>query len=82
MLGIADADTDDGVGVISPAAADHSPVLFVSHGGDGAGIDHIAVALVIEGYNLMTLTDQQLLHRLGLILICLAPEGIKTKNHC
>ena len=44
MLAVAAADADHCMGIVFPAAADHCAVLPVRYGGDGAGIDNIAVA--------------------------------------
>jgi hypothetical protein len=81
MLAVAAADGDDRVGVAFPAAADDGPVLFVRHSGNGAGIDDVAVAILFEMANFVTLLDQEPLHSLGFILICLTAEGIKSYFH-
>ena len=81
MLGIAAADTDDGLRMLPPAAADHRPVFLIRHRGDGAGIDDIPVALLLKAAHRMSHLRKKLLHCLGLILVCLAAEGIKSKFH-
>ena len=73
MLAVTAAYADDRIGTQLPEPADHRPVLFVCHGGDGAGVDDIAVAGLIKAAQGMPLGHKQLLHGLGLILICFAP---------
>ena len=48
VLAVAAADTDDRIGVVPAAAADDCPVFLVCHGGDGAGVDDIAVAGLVK----------------------------------
>ena len=81
VLGVATAHADDGVGIFPAAPADDRPVFLVRHGGDGAGVDDIAVAGSVKLPDLMPKLGQQLLHSLGLVLICLAAKGIKRKLH-
>ena len=82
MLGIAAADADDGLGMLPAAPPDHGPVLLVRHGGDGAGVDDIAVARLVKMTDFMAHFRQNMLHGLGFVLICLAAKGIKCQFHC
>ena len=81
VLGIAAAHRDHRIRVVPPAPADYRPVLLVRHGGDGAGVDHIAIARILKGADFVALFQQQALHGLGLILICLAAQCVKSKLH-
>ena len=82
MLAVTAADTDEGLRMELPAAADDGTVLLVGHGGDGAGVDDVGVALFVEGTDLMAPLVEQLLHGLGLILVGFATKGVKSKFHC
>ena len=81
VLGVAAAYADDGVGIIPAAPADDRPVFLVCHGGDGAGVDNIAVAGLVKLPDLVPKLRQQLLHGLRLVLIRLAAKGIECKSH-
>ena len=81
VLAVAAADADEGIGVELPAAADHGTVLLVRHGGDGAGVDDVAVADLVKAADLVALREQELLHGLGLVLVHLAAKGVKGKFH-
>ena len=81
VLGIAAADRNDRVGIVTAAPPDHRPVLLVRHRGNRAGIDHIAVANFVKMSDFVAHIRQKTLHGLGFVLICLAAEGIKTKFH-
>ena len=81
VLGVAAADADDGLRVLPAAPADHGPVFLVGNGGDRAGIDHVGIALLVETADLVAHRAQQVLHGLGLILVCFASEGIKSNSH-
>ena len=50
-------------------------------GGDGAGVDDIAVARLVEFTERMTMGQQHLLHCLRFVLVDLAPKGIKREFH-
>ena len=82
VLGVAATDTQNGIGVFPAAPTDDGAVLPVCHCGDRAGIDDISVTRLAETANGMSPVQQKLLHRLGLILIDLAAQCIKTKFHC
>ena len=81
VLGIAAAHGDHRLGIVPAAPADHRPILLVRHGGDRAGIDDVAVTGFLKAADFVTLFQEKVLHGLGLILICLAAEGIKRKFH-
>ena len=69
------------LGMRPAAAADDSTVFLVGDGGDGAGIDDIAVTDFIKMTDFMATVAQNLLHCLGFVLIDLASKGIKGKFH-
>ena len=81
MLGIAAADRHNGLGMVPAAPADDGPVLLIRHGGDGTGVDDIAVAGFLKLTDAVAHIQQQSLHGLCLILICLTAEGIEGKFH-
>ena len=81
VLAVTAAHADDRLRVFPAAAAEHGPVFLVRHGGDGAGIDDIAVAGVLKGGDVVPLLGQQALHGLSLILVGFAAQGIKSKFH-
>ena len=81
MLGVAAADTDDGIGMTFAAPADHRPVFLIRHGGDGTGIDDVAVARSFPGAYFVAHFGQNTLHCLGFVLIDLASKGVKSKLH-
>ena len=81
VLGIAPAHGQQGLWMLPAATAQHGPALFVGHGGNGAGVDHIGVAVPLESADLLTPLKQKALHSLGLILIHLAAQGVKSKFH-
>jgi hypothetical protein len=64
------------------AAADHRPVFLVSHGGDGAGIDNITVAIFSKRGGAVTQILKNLLHCLRFVLIDLTAKSKKTNFHC
>ena len=72
MLGVTAAYSHNGLGMLSAAAADHGPVLFVGHSRYGAGIDNIAVAGVGKSADTMAAGDEKLLHSLRFVLIYFA----------
>ena len=80
-LCIAAADDEDAVGVEGLCAAGGVAGLFVAEGRHGAGIYDIDVGLVGKGDDLMPLLRKQLLERLGLKLVGLAAESIKSNFH-
>jgi hypothetical protein len=81
VLAVAAADTDDRVRVIFSTPADQGAIFPVRFAGDGAGVDDVAVAVFIKPADLMTPVPEQLLHGLGLILVYLTAEGMKSKSH-
>lgn len=80
-LGIAAADAEDRRRIQLPAAADDVAVFLVRHGGDGAGIDNIAVAGLFKAADGMPGGGEPLLHGLGLVLVDLAAQRIKGVFH-
>ena len=66
---------------IKPTAHYHLPGLFVADGGDGAGVDDIAVADLVKAAEGMPALHQQLLHRLRLVLVDLAAQRVTCKFH-
>ena len=81
MLAVAAAHADHCLGVLLSAPPDHRPVLFIRYRGNRAGVDHIAVTLPGKIPDLMSHGGKELLHCLGLILVYLAAQGIKSKFH-
>ena len=69
------------VGVQLMTPADHLPGFLVTDGGDGAGVDDIAVGLCLGGHQRMTAAQQLLLHGLCLVLVHLAAQGIDGNTH-
>jgi hypothetical protein len=57
-------------------AANYLPRLSVTLCGDGAGVDDVDVAMLLEGTNLEARRRERLGYRLGLILRDLAPESV------
>ena len=82
VLGVAAADPDHRVGIVPPAAADDGPVFLVRHGGDGAGVDDVAVTQALKGADFVAPLRQEALHGLGFKLVGFAAQGIKAKFHC
>ena len=82
VLAVTAADGDDRFRMGFPATADDGTVLLVRHGGDGASVDDVTVAIVLKMADPMALFRQKPLHRLRFVLICFASKGIKSKVHC
>ena len=80
-LGVAAADAEDRRRIQLPAAADDVAVFLVRHGGDGAGVDDIAVAGLFKAADSMPGGGEPLLHGLGLVLVDLAAQSIKGVFH-
>ena len=80
-LRIAAADADGSVRIELLRAADGVAGFLVGDGGDGAGVDNIAVARLVEFTERMTMGQQHLLHCLRFVLVDLAPKGIKREFH-
>ena len=80
-LRIAAADADGSVRIELLRAADGVAGFLVGDGGDGAGVDDIAVARLVEFTERMTMGQQHLLHCLRFVLVDLAPKGIKREFH-
>jgi hypothetical protein len=67
--------------VIFPAPADQGAVFSGRFAGDGAGVDDVAVAVFVKPADRMPPVPELLLHGLGLILVYLTAEGMKSKSH-
>ena len=55
VLGVAAADTDDGLRIFPAAAADDGPVFLIRNGGDRAGVDDVGIALLVKMSDFMAL---------------------------
>ena len=65
-------------GRIQPQGAAHRlHALFISRPGHGAGVDHIDVRGLVKRPHLITRLLKQFQHRLGIVLVHLAPQGMK-----
>jgi hypothetical protein len=67
--------------MLPATAADDRPVFFVGYGGDGTGVDDIAVTIPVKGDDFVAPGPEQMLHGLGLVLIDFAAKGVKGKSH-
>ena len=81
VLGIAAADRQNRLRMVLLAAADNGTVFLVRNSCDGASVNDVTVADFVKTADLVSLFQQQTLHRLRFILVCLAAKGVKSKFH-
>jgi hypothetical protein len=81
VLAVTAADADDRFWMLPADPADHGAVFPIRYGGDGAGVDDIAVTGVLKMADFMAPVPQKLFHGLGFILVYLATKGVKCKYH-
>ena len=80
-LGVAAAYAHNGLGVLPTAAADDAPVFLICNGGDGAGINNVAVTGLIKGAQAMAQGQELLFHGLGFVLVHFAAQCVKCEFH-
>ena len=80
-LRITAGQCDNGIRVLTMEAMDDLTGLFVTCGGDGTGIDHIDVGILVSFHDIITIGSELLDHDLGFILIDFAAQGVKSSAH-
>ena len=80
-LGVAAAHRHHRVGGALAGLPDHLAGFLVAHRRDGAGVDHIGVRRPVKGHQGVAPAGELRLHRLRLVLVDLAAQGVDSNSH-
>jgi hypothetical protein len=76
LLGHASADNQQGSWVLPSDLPDQLEGFLIPGSGDRAGVDKIHISLLIHGDGPVSVLHEQFKHRLGIILVHFASEGV------